>query len=134
MSADGGQRVSRRQKAAFQMHRQDVVEVSIGHLQQQLVPRESRRVDYDVHRSNALEQLRDLGRRPRIAAHERDREPLRAKVFMSPPRRRLVVRVGDDHLDAIACQRARDGEAETAAATGDEGVSHRCGAGRHDGV
>jgi hypothetical protein len=119
------QGLAARQEGPGEMHGEHVVEVPVGHHEEQAVAGEPGGVDEDVDDAEAPEEGRDRRGRGRVARLEGDREALAPRVFCPSGRGVGAVRVRGRHLQAVAGEGLRDREAEPAAAAGDERASRR---------
>ena len=109
------QRRARHQESASEVHRQHVVEIPIRGLEEQAVAREPGGMDDDVDRADAREEFRHLGSAARVAPRRGDRQARRAPLVDGDLRRRVVVGVGRDDVDAVSREGPDDGAPEPAA-------------------
>jgi hypothetical protein len=106
--------------SAREMDGEDVVEVAIGHREQETVAGESRGVDEHIEWTEPRHQLFQGFPRRRIAALQGDGQSLAVGVLRRDRGRILPMSVRRNDVETVSGEGVRDGEAEPAAAAGDE--------------
>ena len=116
------------EEAALQVHRDDVIEVALGHHQHQLVAGEAGGMDEDVEAALALdgEERVDGGGRGDVAADGAVGELFRLQGRFGGARGGVVAGVERDHLVAAGGERTRDREANPLGPSAHQRASHEC--------